>query len=119
MLTVSQVDPDMEHYLALAYVNQAQSYFLCFWEAADGEEFILGDNSFGLWEGRAAGESGLHRLFLVSPRVAVVLRGNEMRPEALPLISRFFQTGFGDIQQGPPSQSTLMEHIHFVCKEQS
>jgi hypothetical protein len=103
MLTVSQVDPDMEHYLALAYVNQAQSYFLCFWEAADGEEFILSDNSFGLWEGRAAGESGLHRLFVVSPRVAVVLRGNEMRPEALPLISRFLQTSFGDIRQGPPT----------------
>ncbi|KAJ4491339.1 hypothetical protein C8J55DRAFT_603407 [Lentinula edodes] len=45
-----RVDPNMEHYPALAYQNQAGVFFLSIWEAADGVEFILFNTGFGLWE---------------------------------------------------------------------
>jgi hypothetical protein len=51
----TKIDPDEEHFNALAYEGLADGSFLCIWEAADGEEFVLGDSSFGLWEGIAKG----------------------------------------------------------------
>ena len=59
----------------------SNALFLGIWEAADGEEFVLGANSFGLWEGVIRTCPGLHRLFVVSPKVALVLRQNKMGPE--------------------------------------
>ncbi|EGO02951.1 hypothetical protein SERLA73DRAFT_70430 [Serpula lacrymans var. lacrymans S7.3] len=97
------VNPKAEHYPALAYRNQAGTYFLCIWEAADGEEFLLSSNGFGLWEGLEAGESGLHRIFVVSPRVAIVLRSWVMRPEVLPLMHGLLHSSLLDIYQPPPT----------------
>ncbi|KAK0480502.1 hypothetical protein EDD18DRAFT_1205473 [Armillaria luteobubalina] len=70
------VDPDMEHYPALAYQKQAGMSFLCIWEAHETSEFILSNSSFGLWEGVALSGDQIHRVFVVSPRIAVVLRSN-------------------------------------------
>jgi hypothetical protein len=83
MLT-TRIDPDEEHFNALAYEGLADGRFLCIWEAADGEEFVLGDNSFGLWEGTAAlaAHFSLHRLFVLSPRIIIVLSTQFLRPEA-------------------------------------
>lgn len=106
MMNETHMDPEAEHYPALAYVNQAGSYFLCMWEAADGEEFVLGHNSFGLWEGTAMGQNGLHRLFVISPRVALVLRGQEFLPQLLPFTSKSLLTGLGDIKTPPPQRLT-------------
>ncbi|KAK0462592.1 uncharacterized protein EV420DRAFT_1525759 [Desarmillaria tabescens] len=75
MLT-DTVDPNMEHYPALAYQKQAGMSFLCIWEAHDTSEFILSNNSFGLWEGVAPSGDQIHRVFVVSPQIAVVLRSN-------------------------------------------
>ncbi|KAK0462593.1 uncharacterized protein EV420DRAFT_1265383, partial [Desarmillaria tabescens] len=75
MLT-DTVDPNMEHYPALAYQKQAGMSFLCIWEAHDTSEFILSNSGFGLWEGLAASGDYIHRVFVVSPRIAVVLRSN-------------------------------------------
>lgn len=80
MLT-TRIDPDEEHFNALAYQGLANGYFLCIWEVADGEEFVLGDSSFGLWEGTAAGHPGLHRFFVLSPRIIIVLSMQFLRPE--------------------------------------
>jgi hypothetical protein len=44
-------DPDEDHIDAVAYDKQANLMYLGIWEAADGDEFVLGNNSFGLWEG--------------------------------------------------------------------
>ncbi|SJL11237.1 uncharacterized protein ARMOST_14640 [Armillaria ostoyae] len=75
-LQTNTVDPNMEHYPALAYQVQAGMSFLCIWEAHDTSEFILSDSSFGLWEGVAPSGDHIHRVFVVSPRIAVILRSN-------------------------------------------
>jgi Protein of unknown function (DUF4238) len=80
MLT-TRIDPDEEHFNALAYEGLADGHFLCIWEVADGEEFVLGDSSFGIWEGTAGGFDGLHRLFVLSPRIIIVLSMQFLRPE--------------------------------------
>ena len=77
----TRLDPNVENASALAYKNQSDGFFLCVWEAADGEAFMLGNNSFGLWEGLAFGEPELHRIFPISPRIVLVLRALCLRPE--------------------------------------
>jgi hypothetical protein len=81
MLT-TRIDPDEEHFNSLAYYGLADGWFLCIWEVADGEELVLGDNSYGLWEGMAAGHPGLHRLYVLSPRIIIVLSMQYLRPES-------------------------------------
>ncbi|KAJ8596830.1 hypothetical protein M405DRAFT_725507, partial [Rhizopogon salebrosus TDB-379] len=81
MMTESHIPPDIEHYPAVTYQGHADGYFLSIWEAAEGEEFILTHNGFGLWEGLAIAFRGLHRIFVVSPRIAIVLRSVLLRPE--------------------------------------
>ena len=80
-MLMTRVDPDIENYHAVDYTAMSNALFLGIWEAAEGEEFVLGANSFGLWEGVIGTSPGLHRLFVVSPRVALVLRQNIMAPE--------------------------------------
>jgi len=79
----TRVDPDIENFHAVDYMSTANARFLGIWEAPAGEEFIVGSNSFGLWEGVLEGIPEIHLLFVVSPRVALVLRTNTM---AAPLI---------------------------------
>ncbi|KAG2103056.1 uncharacterized protein F5147DRAFT_638901 [Suillus discolor] len=81
MMTESHIPPDLENHDAYTYHTQADNYFFSIWEAAEGEEFILTHNTFGLWEGLGGGCPGLHRIFVVSPRIALVLRHVVLRPE--------------------------------------
>ncbi|KAF8882777.1 hypothetical protein CPB84DRAFT_1750840, partial [Gymnopilus junonius] len=61
MYTTS-IDLDINFH-AVDYTVIADSFFLGIWEAADGEEFIMCSNSFGLWEGRINKMAECHRLF--------------------------------------------------------
>ncbi len=72
------VDPASEHPDSLAYQVQAERYFLGIWEAEATSEFILTNNAFGLWEGLSSEMNITHRIFLVSPRIALVLRNNSV-----------------------------------------
>ncbi|KAG1750123.1 hypothetical protein EDB19DRAFT_1629360, partial [Suillus lakei] len=81
MMTESHIPPDLEHFPAYTYHTHADGCFFSIWEAAEGEEFIITNNSFGLWEGLAGGCPSLHRIFVVSPRIAIVLRNVVLRPE--------------------------------------
>ncbi len=72
-MLVTRVDPDI-NYPALDYMTFADSLFLGIWEAAEDEEFVIGSNSFGLYEGLIDGFPALHRLFVVSPKIALILR---------------------------------------------
>ena len=90
----TRIDPDEEHFNALAYTGLADGYFLCIWEVADGEEFVLGDTSFGLWEGQASGHNGLHRLFVLSPRIIIVLSMQFLRPEVFPELPEAARNSF-------------------------
>lgn len=70
-----------EHIPSIAYRTYLDDYFLSIWEAAQGEEFILTHNAFGLSEGSATGCPALHRIFVLSPRIAVVLCNVRLQPE--------------------------------------
>jgi hypothetical protein len=89
-------DLDVEGYEACAYQAQAGMYFLSIWEAAPGTEFIISHNSFGLWEGNYGPSPQLHRLFVVSPRIAIVLKLNMAE---IPMFSMFTQSSdFADVK---------------------
>ena len=75
-MMMTRVDPDIGNFHAVDYTSMANAYFLGIWEAPEGEEFVVGSNSFGLWEGILDGLSGMHRIFVVSPRIALILRNN-------------------------------------------
>jgi len=64
---------------AITYAGHAADYYLGIVQAASGDEFVLGHNTFGLWEGLMDVIPGLHRLFIVSPKVALILRSNTFR----------------------------------------
>ncbi|KAG2108949.1 uncharacterized protein F5147DRAFT_836816 [Suillus discolor] len=81
MMIESHIPPDLEHFPAYTYYVQANGYFFSIWEAAEGEEFIITSHTFGLWEGLGYGCPGMHRIFVVSPRIAIVLRHVLSRPE--------------------------------------
>ena len=70
----SRVSLDIKDWYAIDYETLANYFFLGIWEAADGSEFVLSGNGFGLWEGLIDGNPGAHRLYIVSPRIAIVLR---------------------------------------------
>jgi len=76
-----ELDPDWEHFEAMVYQQQANMYYLGIWRAAPGHEFVLGHNSFGLWEGIGEQTVQLHKIFIVSPQIAIILRSNYLRPE--------------------------------------
>jgi hypothetical protein len=99
----TRIDPDDEHFNALAYYGLADGHFLCIWEAADGEEFVVGDSSFGIWEGSAAGHSGLHRLYVLSPRIIIVLSMQYLRPELFStVLPDIFLSALMDIKHVSP-----------------
>lgn len=70
----SRIALDIEEWYAIDYETLANYFFLGIWEAADDSEFVLSGNGFGLWEGLIDGNPGAHRLYVVSPRIAIVLR---------------------------------------------
>ncbi|KAI6004387.1 hypothetical protein F5J12DRAFT_942472 [Pisolithus orientalis] len=59
---------------AITYRNNCGLKYTCVWEAAEGEEFVLTHNGFGLWEGIINGFPCLHDIFVVSPRIVIVFR---------------------------------------------
>jgi hypothetical protein len=69
------------HVPSVTYRTYVDDYFLSIWEAAPEEEFIITPNAFGLSEGSAGSRLPLHRIFVLSPHVAVVLCNERLRPE--------------------------------------
>ncbi|KAL1705853.1 hypothetical protein EV121DRAFT_290047 [Schizophyllum commune] len=71
----------IDYFPAINFELQSQAYFVGFWEAAETDEFVLTPGSFGYWEGCLSThpEFHLHRVFVISPRLAIVLRSDYMR----------------------------------------
>jgi hypothetical protein len=82
-LSRGALDPDEDDMYSVAYDKQGNTMYLGVWEAADEDELVLGSNLFGLWEGLFDGKLEIHRFFLCSPKILVVLRHNLLRPEHL------------------------------------
>ncbi|KAG1840672.1 hypothetical protein C8R48DRAFT_781690 [Suillus tomentosus] len=104
MIVESHIPPDLEHFPAYTYHTHANNYFFSIWEAAEGEEFILTHNAFGLWEGLAGGHPDLHRIFIVSPRIALILRNIVLRPEVQAYVKRVpFVSSLLNVNPTPPT----------------
>ncbi|KAG1836746.1 hypothetical protein DFJ58DRAFT_817953 [Suillus subalutaceus] len=104
MMTESHIPPGLENFPAYTYHTHANAYFFSIWEAAEGEEFIITDNAFGLWEGSGHGCTDLHRIFVVSPRIALVLRNVLLRPEMKGYIKpRAFVSSLLNVNPTPPT----------------
>ncbi|KAG1813562.1 uncharacterized protein BJ212DRAFT_1275165, partial [Suillus subaureus] len=121
MMTESHIPPDLEHFPAYTYHTHADSYFFSIWEAAEGEEFIITHNAFGLWEGLGGGCPGLHRIFVVSPRIALVLRNVILRPETKKYIKPgALVSSLLNVNPAPPTpiyasgeRGTYIAHVNF------
>ncbi|KAG2064530.1 hypothetical protein BDR04DRAFT_1035077, partial [Suillus decipiens] len=121
MMTESHISPDLEHFPAYTYHTHADNYFFSIWEAAEGEEFIITHNAFGLWEGRAGGCPGLHRIFIVSPRIAIVLRLVISRPDMKEYIKPgSFVSSLLNVNPAPPTpiyasgeRGAHIDHVNF------
>lgn len=70
--STTEIDPELDDWKCFAYYLRMQT-FLGIWEAAQGEEFVMSSNSFGVFEGGTISSGLLHRFFVVSPRIALVL----------------------------------------------
>ena len=92
----------MDDYPAIDYASISGMFFLGVVEAADDAEFIISSNSSGLWEGRLLGEPAVHRVFVVSPRVALLLRNNICRPEFAGSMSSYVDSSLANIGLEPP-----------------
>lgn len=81
------IDPDIQDAEMIQYWSEANNFFLAVWEAADCEEFIISNNSFGLWESvTSKGKMyQFHRFYVISPRIAIVLCSVPLRPDARPV----------------------------------
>lgn len=91
MMLSTKLDPNFENWFATDYRSLQNAYFIGVWEAAQECEFVLGNNSFGLWEGLLKTGMDIHRIFVISPRLALVLRTNTFQiygKEALSLVDR-------------------------------
>jgi hypothetical protein len=105
LMLMTRVDPDIENYQAVDYTAMANTLFLGIWEAPPGEEFIVGSNSFGLWEGVLDGFPEIHRIFVVSPRIALILRNNILAAQIIETVTAraSIQSGLVDV---PMSHAT-------------
>ncbi|KAG2108944.1 uncharacterized protein F5147DRAFT_576304 [Suillus discolor] len=121
MMFQSHIPPHLEHFPAYTYHTHANNYFFSIWEAAEGEEFILTQEAFGLWEGLADGQPDLHRIFIVSPRIALVLRHIALRPEMKAYIKRVsLASSLLNVNPAPPTpiyasgkNGPHIEHVNF------
>ncbi|KAJ3895426.1 hypothetical protein GG344DRAFT_73118 [Lentinula edodes] len=65
------------------------------------------NDGFGLWEGSINGAPCAHRLFVISPRTAIVLRSNFLRPGLASTDSLFVHSDFADINPPVPISNPL------------
>ena len=59
---------------AAEYEEIASYYALGIWVAAEESEFVLGGRAFTHYEGRIDGSCPAHRLYVLTPRIAIILR---------------------------------------------
>ncbi|KAJ2923871.1 hypothetical protein H1R20_g13221, partial [Candolleomyces eurysporus] len=78
----TNVDIPSHPWQALAYESLINDHFLGIWRSHEASEFVLGDNSYRIWEGTLAGSPRLYEIYVISPKLAIVLKLN--RSKTLP-----------------------------------
>lgn len=74
------INLDLPHWEALAYYAQMKRFYLSIWVAAPGEEFVITSTSFGLYEGLMEPFGQMHRFYVVSPSVVLVMCNVCLKP---------------------------------------
>ena len=111
-----------------SYATLGGCYYLQMWRASPGREFILTDNHLGLFEGLAnffnmsSGpfsppetlSLGLHRLFVVSPTIAFVLRLND---EVVNMMARGRQRIINSDLDNIPKILPILENMNIPLDE--
>ncbi|PFH45973.1 hypothetical protein AMATHDRAFT_8419 [Amanita thiersii Skay4041] len=93
------LEDDLDDYASADYATFAEYYFLGVVAAATDTEFIVSNNSFGIWEGSFLEEvPGVHRVFVISPRVAILLRNNRCKS---PFVTMSVDSDLFDIPIAP------------------
>ncbi|KAJ2923867.1 hypothetical protein H1R20_g13222, partial [Candolleomyces eurysporus] len=72
----TNVDVPSHQSHALAYESFINNNYLGIWRSHEDSEFVLGNNSYGIWEGTLAGSPGLFKIYVISPKIAIVLKLN-------------------------------------------
>lgn len=99
----SKVDPNLENWFAVDYRALMNSHYFGVWEAAPGCEFIMGNNCFGLWEGLVLGKPDIHRIFITSPKLALILRINSFREYSEEQLRPFIKSALAGIHMPSPT----------------
>ncbi|TEB24599.1 hypothetical protein FA13DRAFT_1739157 [Coprinellus micaceus] len=78
------VNTPADQWHSVAYAKYSSQYFMGIWRASEASEFVLGDNSYGLWEGQFMGETGLFHIYVVSPQITLVLKMSMAKGQSAP-----------------------------------
>ncbi|KAJ2918908.1 hypothetical protein MD484_g1504, partial [Candolleomyces efflorescens] len=70
----TNIDIPSHQWHALAYESFTNSNYLGIWKSHKDSEFVLGHNSYGIWEGTLAETPRLFKLYVISPKIAIVLK---------------------------------------------
>lgn len=89
---------DIPHIPATIYQRQAAMSYLAICQPADNDEFVLTNNGLGSWEGLSE-QCPIHRMFVVGPRLAIILRNNVVDSQASPRL----RSALADIQLQRPT----------------
>ena len=96
------------------YKLQGMSTFVCIWEAEEPCEFVLTDNSFGVFEGncgRAFAGSAYHSFYPVSPR-RIIVQSSVTFKQNDPGFATIFRQARRDMLGISPEQSWFPQEIH-------
>ncbi|KAJ2923874.1 hypothetical protein H1R20_g13225, partial [Candolleomyces eurysporus] len=72
----TNVDIPSYQWHALAYESFNNNNYLGIWKSHEDSEFVLGNNCYGVWEGTLAGSPLLYKIYVVSPKITIVLKLN-------------------------------------------
>ncbi|KAI6169771.1 hypothetical protein EDD17DRAFT_1463334, partial [Pisolithus thermaeus] len=93
---------EIENLPAISYQSNCGNKYTCIWQAAEGEEFVLTHNGFGLWEGIINGLPCLHDVFVVSPHVVIVFRHKATLQLGINMPAPIVTSALVQIEQPPP-----------------
>ncbi|KAF5335678.1 hypothetical protein D9611_009693 [Ephemerocybe angulata] len=99
-----EIDPNTpsDLWYAIAYENFHNNYFTGIWRANEKSEYVLGHNSYGLWEGTLVGAPKLFLIYVISPQITIVLKHNDSKKFASFGTKKVENSTFSDHPLEPP-----------------
>ncbi|RXW18818.1 hypothetical protein EST38_g7025 [Candolleomyces aberdarensis] len=73
----TNLDIPSHQWHALAYESFNDNNDLGIWKSHEDSEFVLTNNCYGVWEGTLARSSSLYKIYVISPKITMVLKLNK------------------------------------------